>query len=213
MSTKEEDMDQRDTLRIAIKYWLHGKGYSNAVKAMEFAADYHKGLRKDGETPEFHHQVCIASYIRTLPLLLHPEETLATAFLHDVIEDYHVDLSIIEAKFGVAVRKSVSLLSKQINGYTADPKAYYDNMKVSPIASIVKGADRMHNFQTMPGVFGAEKQVRYIRECTDYILPMLKDARKKFPEQEPAYENIKHVLLSQIGLLTIGLEHEIEGSL
>ena len=199
-------MEQHDKLRVAMKYWLHGKGYSRAVRAMEMAASYHVGTRKDGQTPEFHHQVSIASYIRTLPALLHPEETMATAFLHDVVEDYNVDLSIIESKFGELVRQSVALMSKKINGYVADPKMYYSNMKISPVASIVKGADRMHNFQTMPGVFSADKQTQYIQECHDYILPMLKESRKSFPEQEPAYENIKHVLLSQIGLLEVSLE-------
>lgn len=199
-------MHNHEVLRVAIKYWLHGKGFFNAVRAMEFAAKYHNGTRKDGITPEFHHQVCIASYVRTLPTLLHPEETLETIFLHDVIEDYGVDLGVIESEFGLLVRKSVSLMSKTINGYTADPKAYYDNMKTSPIASIAKGADRMHNFQTMHGVFSEDKQRTYIKECEDFIMPMLREARNLFPEQEPAYENVKHVLLSQIGLLEIGLE-------
>lgn len=203
-------MNHHDKVRIAIKYWLHGKGYSNAVRAMETAAEYHIGLRKDKNTPEFHHQVCIASYVRTLPTLLYPEDTLCTAFLHDVVEDYNVDLGRIEAKFGKVVRESVSLMSKKVNGYVANPKNYYMNMRVSPIASIVKGADRMHNFQTMPGVFTPDKQRQYIQECTDFILPMLKAAKKNFPEQEPAYESIKHVLLSQIGLLEVSLEHTKE---
>ena len=34
-----------------------------------------------------------------------------------------------------------------------------------------------------------------------YILPALKEARRLFPRQEPAYENIRHVLVSQIELL------------
>jgi (p)ppGpp synthase/HD superfamily hydrolase len=203
-------VNQHDKLRIAIKYWLHGKGYSNAVRAMEVAAEYHTGLRKDKSTPEFHHQVCIASYIRTLPALLHTEDTLCTAFLHDLVEDYNVDLGRIEAKFGKVVRESVALMSKKVNGYVADPKSYYMNMRNNPIASVVKGADRMHNFQTMPGVFTPDKQRQYIQECTDYILPMLKAAKKNFPEQEPAYESVKHVLLSQIGLLEVSLENTNE---
>lgn len=198
-------MDKNDKLRIAIKYWMHGRDYVDAVQAMEFASDYHTGTRKDGITPEFQHQVSIASYLRTLPTLIYPQETLATSFLHDVVEDYSVDLQIIEDRFGKTVRRGVSLLSKKIGGYETNPKDYYMNMRNDAVASIVKGADRMHNFQTMPGVFTEEKQRLYIDDCVEYILPMLKAARKKFPKQEPAYENIKHVLLSQIGLLKIGL--------
>lgn len=199
-------MNKYEKMRVAMRYWLHGKGFTEAVKAMEFAADHHIGFRKDGTTPEFHHQISIASYIRTLPEVMHPQETLATTFLHDVVEDYDVDLQVIEVEFGKRVRRAVSLLSKKIGGYETKNEEYYMSMRDNAVASIVKGADRMHNFQTMPGVFTQDKQRRYIEECEKFILPMLKAARKKFPEQEPAYENIKHVLLSQIGLLKVGLD-------
>ena len=200
-------MDQYEKMRVAMRYWLHGKGYTSAVKAMEFAANYHTGFRKDGIMPEFHHQVSIASYIRTLPELIYPEGVLSTTFLHDVVEDYDVALQVIENEFGKSVRKAVALLSKKIGGYESKSEEYYMAMRDNPIASIVKGADRMHNFQTMPEVFNPDKQRRYIEECKDFILPMLKAARKNFPEQEPAYENIKHVLLSQIGLIEVSLQY------
>lgn len=45
-----------------------------------------------------------------------------------------------------------------------------------------------------------EKQKDYIQETTRYILPMLKQARRTFSKQEPAYENEKFVLRSQITL-------------
>lgn len=198
-------MSNYEKMRIAIRYWLHGKNYFMASRAMEFASAYHTGLRKDGETPEFHHQVCIASYIRTLPSLLFPEETLASTFLHDVVEDYDVDLSTIENRFGKNVRRAVALLSKKIEGYKADSKEYYKAMRMDPIASIIKGADRMHNFQTMPGIFTPAKQRVYIGECENKLLPMIKIAKREFPEQEPAYENIKHVLISQMELLKLNL--------
>ena len=46
----------------------------------------------------------------------------------------------------------------------------------------------------------------YISECEKHILPMLKEARRIFPEQEPAYENIKLVLMSQIELINVSLD-------
>jgi len=200
-----------EKLKLATRYWLYGKDFYTAVKAMEFAYKYHKGVRKDGQTPEFHHQLTIASYIRTLPKLKFPEETLAVCFLHDVVEDYDVSLSEIERRFGKDIRSSVALMSKKIGGYQAKTEAYYRAMIDDPIASIVKGGDRIHNFQTMVDVFDCDKQRRYINECQEYILPMIKEARRKFPEQEPAYENIRHVLLSQIGLIEVSLRYRQEG--
>ncbi len=189
-----------EKLRSALRYWLYGKGYHKAVKAMEYAAKYHKGLRKDGVTPEFYHQLCIAGYVRTLHLI-YSEETMATAFLHDLIEDYDISASELERQFGKEIAFPVSLLSKRRDGYTIENTPYYLNICNDPIASVVKGADRIHNFQTMIGVFDITKQKEYIEDCKVGLLPMLKKARRKFPEQEPAYENIKHALLSQIDLI------------
>jgi len=55
----------------------------------------------------------------------------------------------------------------------------------------------------MQGVFTREKQSAYISETEEYILPMLKEARKNFPEQESAYQNIRQVLLTQIDLIRV----------
>ncbi len=199
-----------DKIRMALRYWLFGKEYYSAIKAMEFAAKYHTGTRKDGVTPEFYHQLSIASYIRTLPGLIYPEATMATSFLHDVIEDYGVSVSEIDRRFGKQISFSVSLLSKKRDGYTIENAPYYSNICDNAIASIVKGADRIHNFQTMVEVFNIEKQEQYIEDCKIGILPMVKKARRKFPEQEPAYENIKHVLLSQIGLIEHAIKYRKE---
>jgi hypothetical protein len=53
----------------------------------------------------------------------------------------------------------------------------------------------------MPDVFTPEKQRSYIDEAVDHILPMLKQARRKHPRQELAYENAKLMLVSQIQLI------------
>jgi hypothetical protein len=74
------------------------------------------------------------------------------------------------------------------------------------VASIVKGADRVHNVNSMVGVFTKEKQARYAGEVEKYFLPMLKQARKNFPEQLDAYFNIMHMLRSQVNLLKGSLD-------
>jgi (p)ppGpp synthase/HD superfamily hydrolase len=195
-----------DKYRISMRYWLLGKNYHRAVLAMEFASKYHTGLRKDGVTPEFHHQISIAHYLRTLPDLRNQEDVLAAAFLHDTVEDYEVSLTDIESRFGEDVRRAVKKLSKVIKGYKKSPEDYYQDMVDCPIASIVKGGDRVHNHQTMTDVFSKEKIVSYIKETEELILPMLKMARRKYPDQELAYENIKHALKGQIDLIRYAIE-------
>ena len=192
-----------DKTKLALRYWLLGKEYYTALVAMEFASKYHTGTRRDGTTPEFHHQISIASYIRTLPSVLDMESTLATAFLHDVVEDYKVSLNDIENLVGIKITECVKILTKE---KSIPENIYYSNISKCPISSIIKGSDRIHNVQTMNGVFGDDKKKKYIEETIDLVLPMIKLARRTFPEQETAYENIKLVLNSQVDLINYSLE-------
>jgi (p)ppGpp synthase/HD superfamily hydrolase len=191
---------QFEKLQISLRYFLLGKGYHNTVRALEFAGKYHTGFRKDGVTPDMMHQVEIVHYLRTLlPAYIYPQEVLTVGVLHDTKEDHGtlVTLNVLDQNFGQRVAHSCELLDK--NGKT---KEYYFGMIAEDeIASIVKGGDRIHNLQHMIGVFDKEKQMKYITEVETYFLPMLKTARRKFPQQENAYENIKHVLNSQIELI------------
>lgn len=170
---------------------------------MEFAAEYHRGVRKDGITPEFDHQISIAHYIRTLIHGLdHPEETLSTVFLHDVREDYGVSHEEIASRFGNQVALAVDAMTKEFRGIKKPVDLVFEQIAADPIASVAKGADRIHNFSSMVGVFSRAKQEEYIKEAEEHFMPMLKRARRMHVRQEPAYENIKSMLTSQMGLIT-----------
>lgn len=189
-----------DKLRTAMRYWLLGKDMHVALKAMEMGLDAHDGERKNGN-PEFSHQMFQAQYARTLSLMYF-EETLAVIFLHDIVEDHDVPISTIHAEFGEMIGNGVDLMSDvDAQGQERPPELYYPAMVASPLASIAKGIDRIHNFQSMIDVFTLEKQERYIQETREHILPMMKAARKRYSQQEPAYQNVKHVLLTQMDLI------------
>lgn len=189
----------KDRVKV-LRHMLLGRSWFSALRALQLGMDIHTGLRKDGVTPEFLHQVEIALYIWTLTdSLLYPEETMIAVLLHDTPEDYptlcsHRD---VEIKFGERAGRAVYLMDK--NGKTQE--AFFAGLAEDPIASIGKGGDRMHNIRTMPGVFDLEKQLKYKSEVRENFLPMLKAARRVFPEQNNAYENIKHVFGIQLELL------------
>jgi (p)ppGpp synthase/HD superfamily hydrolase len=171
---------------------------------MEFAMKFHSGTRKDKQTPEFAHQLDLVQLLTSLQNnFLYKEETIATAFLHDTCEDYDIGFEEIQSKFGEKISESVSLLTKKYRGSKTDPKTYFDVIAKNPIASLVKGADRISNIQTIPLVFSKEKQIEYIKETNEFILPMLKIARKNFPEQHESYQNLSIVLKSQIKLIEV----------
>lgn len=196
-------LNEFEKTKLALRYWLLGREYYTALKALEFASKYHTGKRRDGTTPEFHHQISIASYIRTLPYIINMENTIAAALLHDVSEDYNVSLKEISSWAGDRITLAVKKLTKEKE---IPDHIYYAGIAECSIASLVKGADRIHNVQTMNGVFSDDKKAKYIEESVELVLPMIKSARRMFPEQEAAYENIKLVLNSQIDLINYSLE-------
>jgi (p)ppGpp synthase/HD superfamily hydrolase len=200
-------MEKHNKLQISLRYWLLGIAQENpeyykCIEAMEFASKFHSGKRKDGVTPEFTHQLTIAHYIRTIKnSLMFPADTITTVFLHDVPEDYDVAIPEIQNLFGERVAHSTWLLTKFHKGVKKTDEVYFGDMAKDPIASIGKGGDRMHNLQSMVGVFTIPKQKDYVKEAEDKIKPMMKEARRLFPQQELAYENTKLIINSQIELI------------
>lgn len=201
MATKYEK------LRISMRYRLLGlaagtPSFFTAVKALEFAQQYHKGTRKDGKTPEFQHQLEIGHYLLTLrQSLMHPAETLAVSFLHDISEDYGLSHEELAAQFGTLVADETWSVTKKFRGTVKDRLEFFKGVGAAPIGSVLKGADRINNLGSMGGVFTPTKQLAYVQEAEDYFLPMLKVARRAFPQQEQVYENIKLMLMSQCTLV------------
>ena len=182
---------------------LHGLSYFIALDALELVRLLEQGFRKDGKTPKFDHQLSIARVLCTLiPHLLYPEETIAVCFLHDLLEDYpEWTFEMLELRFGRRIANAVWALSKKNNGMVKSSERYYSDLANCPIASLVKVGDRLHNQLTMKGVFTPEKQQAYLRETAEYIYPMIKFARRNFPKQLSAYENLKFFLKVEEALL------------
>jgi (p)ppGpp synthase/HD superfamily hydrolase len=190
--------DRFQKLFIALRYYLLGADYIKALKAFDFARRIHTGTRKDGKTPEFQHQVEIALYLTTLKDVIDEERCIAAALLHDTLEDYDtVKREDIYSITDEKVADACVLLNK--NG--KKPENYFGDISNDHIASLVKGSDRVHNVNSMKGVFSVEKQKEYIGEVEQWFLPMLKNARNRFPEQTRAYFNVEHMLRSQINFL------------
>lgn len=178
-----------------------GRRWYKALTALDKARSIHTGSRKNGE-PEFSHQVFQAQFLRTLEdQAVDPEGTHITILFHDTCEDYDYPLVLIEKAYGTEIGESVYRMDKHGDFASVEPQNYYSRIADDVRSSIAKGIDRIHNIQSMVGVFTREKQVRYIAETRDLVLPMLKQARKNFPQQEPIYQNIKHVLITQIDLI------------
>lgn len=206
-------MDRYNKISIALQNYLHGAKYYTALRAFEFAKRIHVGTRKDGITPEFQHQLEIALYITTLRNVEFEEGVIAVALLHDILEDYaDVGVQELERLVGELITNAVVVISKSVQGKVRyhNIDEYFDGITCNPIVSIVKGADRIHNLQSMSGVFTVDKQRQYLAETIIYFLPMLKKAAGLFPIQYLAYMNMRTTLKSQIQLLELTLKERMQ---
>lgn len=195
----------------AFRGHLRGAKMLMALEALEYARKFHTGFRKDGISPVFSHQIAIGFHVLDLPGLLFPEETVAAVMLHDTVEDHGAHHEeIIRQRFGPRVHSAVMSVTKKIPVYVGDQKVHiierdegelFAAMANEPIGSIVKPADRSHNQKTMGGVFTADKQISYVQFTDDYIIPMINQARKNFPQQYQAYMLLQDKLESQAALV------------
>lgn len=200
---KKKDFNK---LVISLRYFLLGKGYNFAIEALEYAKAIHCGTRKDKVTPEFQHQVEIALYLTTIANISNLEEVIIVALLHDIEEDYNIDREELTHRFGELVEQSVYTLSKIYKGEKKKLEDYFEHIANDPIASIVKGVDRINNLSDMVGIFTPHGQQKYIDDVHEYFFPMLKKARKNFPAQMLAYHNITTMLRMQVTLIQHILE-------
>lgn len=192
-----------EKLFISMQYFLlgltvHEAEYQVAYDAMMYGSEVHIGFRKDGITPEFQHQLEIAHLLRTLlRCMMFPAETLASVFLHDTPEDYDVEYAEMLKRFGKKVADATKMLNKYDEQGNPKPlDEYYSAMSGCPICSLVKPGDNGHNQSTM-SVFTYKKQFEYSLNIRQRSWDMIKVARRFWPQQEAAYENLKFLLRVQ----------------
>lgn len=180
--------------------WLSGRGYHKAEEALHFARALHNGLRKDGLSPEFSHQVFQVAYIIPfVDLLIHPEETITTIIVHDTIEDTSKNRREITGQFGEMVGEATWLMTKKKDGVKKSAESYYRELFEHPITSVAKPTDRIHNLKTMPDAGWATSKIRgYGDDVEDHYYPGMKRARGLFPSQRPIYEHLKTSLAMQV---------------
>lgn len=189
-------------LKAAFRYWVLGKAendpsYYDVLTALRIAEKYHVNKRKDG-AHEFSHQIAICSYLRTLHKYFRfPALVFVVALLHDTPEDYPESKEEILELLPTAYPYTIRMSKIDENGNKMPYEIYFGRMKECPVCSLVKLADRIANISTMIGVFDHDKQTQYLQDLEDWFFPMLKYAKRKFPDQEPAFENMKSVLFIQ----------------
>ena len=201
IDTTEQERQFRHE-KTALKFYLIGRGYHRALKALGFIEKLNVGkTRKDNKTPALLHQIRIALAITQLKDLIDEERCLVAALLHDEQEDNGISTEELVAEFGQQAADDVWCLTKKYRGVNKELVAYIYQCSQNPAASIVKGCDRNNNLSTMFGVFTKAKMESYIAEAEELFLPMIKNASKLFPEQTQAYQAISQQMKQLIELM------------
>lgn len=113
-------------------------------RAKEIATEAHKGqFRRDGKTPYITHPKAVAHRLRA-----ESEDVIATAWLHDVLEDTNYSqCHLVDAGMPPAVIEAVLDLTKRPH---TDYLHNISRAKLNPIAAKVKLADILSNLADSP---------------------------------------------------------------
>jgi GTP diphosphokinase / guanosine-3',5'-bis(diphosphate) 3'-diphosphatase len=146
-------------------------------RAYVFSMQAHGSQKRASGDPYFSHPIEVAGILTDLHL---DDETIATAILHDTIEDTLATPEQIEKTFGPNVARLVDGVTKlsKIEAQTENERAA-ENLRKFLLAMsddirvlLVKLADRLHNMRTLHHIPSPEKRRRIARETLDIYAPL-----------------------------------------
>ena len=146
------------------------------TKAFDVASKAHFDQNRLSGEKYIQHPLEVADILAGLQL---DGETLATAILHDVVEDTYITAGDLERDFGPDIARLVAGVTKldKISMASAE-KAEAENIRKMLVAMaedirvvIVKLADRLHNMRTVAALPPPRRQ-RMARETMDIFAPL-----------------------------------------
>nr|WP_246359729.1 bifunctional (p)ppGpp synthetase/guanosine-3',5'-bis(diphosphate) 3'-pyrophosphohydrolase [Stakelama sediminis] len=146
-------------------------------RAYVFSMQAHGSQKRASGDPYFSHPIEVAGILTDLRL---DDETIATAILHDTIEDTVATPEEILSKFGPSVARMVDGVTKlsKIDAQSENERAA-ENLRKFLLAMsddirvlLVKLADRLHNMRTLHFIKKEEKRRRIARETMDIYAPL-----------------------------------------
>lgn len=178
-----------------LKGFAAGSQLHETQRALVFAREKHSGQRRAGGDPYIVHPLTMAC--DAVSLGIRDDAMLAAILLHDVCEDCGVAPD--ELPVGEATRRCVELLTFRVEPGEAKEAAkarYYARIAQNRAATIAKLIDRCHNVSSMAGPFSRERLIAYIDETRRYILPLLHEAKQRYPEDANLFFVLKYHIVS-----------------
>ncbi|MEC8459187.1 MAG: RelA/SpoT family protein [Bacteroidota bacterium] len=145
-------------------------------RAFRLANDAHNGVRRKTGEPYITHPIEVAQIVAT-EIGLGPT-SIATALMHDVVEDSDYTLDDINSMFGANIAKLIDGLTKISGVTTVDHNMQLENYRKMLLTIsddirviLIKIADRMHNMRTMHGM-PSHKQLTKASETLFIYAPL-----------------------------------------
>jgi GTP diphosphokinase / guanosine-3',5'-bis(diphosphate) 3'-diphosphatase len=146
-------------------------------RAYVFSMQKHGTQKRASGDPYYSHPIEVAGILTELRL---DDQTIATAILHDTIEDTLTTHEEITAKFGENIARLVDGVTKlsKLEALTENQRAA-ENLRKFFLATsddirvlLVKLADRLHNMRTLHFIKDEAKRRRIAKETMDIYAPL-----------------------------------------
>jgi len=177
MTARRKPLMRQTTLIERVRAYDPGADESVLNKAYVFAMQAHGPQRRASGDPYFSHPLEVAGILTDLKL---DTATIATALLHDTVEDTSATIADIEQNFGGEIAGLVDGVTKlsQLELFSERTKQAENFRKLMLAMSndirvlLVKLADRLHNMRTLSHIKSEEVRHRIAQETIEIYAPL-----------------------------------------
>lgn len=150
------------------------------IKAYKIAFNLHKEQKRKDGSPYIIHPLSVAKILEELDF---NADIIASALLHDVVEDCGYTLEEIKENLNANVAQIVDAVTaientdpeKEFSKLDAENKTYQKLLSIGKdnrFAFFIKFADRLNNLRTI-SCFKRYKQIEKVKETENWLIPIL----------------------------------------
>lgn len=186
-------------------------------RAYVFAMKAHGSQKRASGDPYFDHPVEVAGILSDMKL---DADTIATALLHDVVEDTVATIEEINEVFGDKIAQLVDGVTKLSKiAFQAESTRQAENFRKFLLAMsndirvlLVKLADRLHNMRTLDYIKKPEKRQRIARETVEIYAPLAERLGMHAIKDQLEELSFKHLDPEAMETITTRLHYLIQES-
>lgn len=183
-----------DHMFTFIRATANARNLTQTNQLLDMSRLWHAGQTRKGPgaVPYVNHPLTMAC--QALAMGLYDDDLLSVILLHDVPEDCGIPPDALPVN--EAVRQGVRLLTHEVDYWKTEAgmAAYFQGIRQSPAACLVKCMDRCNNLSTMAMGFSRKKMARYVAETEQWVLPLL----RVFKNVAPLWSNAAWLLQYQM---------------